>query len=422
MILKVMSSKISGSVKAPFCKSFALRAIVAASFCDGVSLIENVEFCEDVKSLVFGLKAFGVKFEYADKNLKVFGGIKKKLDANKIIVDCLNCGFSFRVLSFIAAAFSFKLFLKGTKELFKRPLICDMYLDGKKFKYLKKIEDFYLVFKRLVPGKYEIDCSVSSQFLTGLLFSLPSLDKNSEIVLKNDLESKQYIDMTLYVLKKFGVFIKKTRRGFLVAGNQKFKETRFLVEGDYSNSAFFSVFGAFFPIEIKGLKKNSIQKDRKFFNVLKKSGCSVKFKCGSFFVSPKKKLKPFNVDISENIDLAPCLAVFSCFCCGVSKITGIKRLIFKESNRIISILNLLSCLGAKVRYFKDYILIEGGKKLQGGFVRGYKDHRIVMAAFSVSCFCKKPIYISDVESVFKSNINFLRDFKSLGGVFYGVRI
>ena len=422
MILEIEPRKISGSVVVPSCKSFALRAILAASFCDGVSLIENVEFCEDVKSMVFGLEKLGVRFEFKGKILKVFGRFKKDLNSKRNVIDCLNCGFSFRVFSFLLAALFPNFFLKGTKELFKRPLVCDIFLEGKKFEYLERFGDFFVVKRKLVSGKYEVDCSVSSQFLTGLLFTLPLLDGNSEIILKSKIESLQYVEMTWQVLKKFGVFVKKTRKGFFIRGNQNFKETKFLVEGDYSNSAFFSLFGAFWPVELKGLKKSSVQKDRIFFKVIRKAGCYVKFKHDSFFISPKRKLKPFVFDISKNIDLAVCFAIFACFCDGISTLFGIERLRFKESDRVVSILNLINSLGGKAKCFKDRITIEGGKKLKGGFVKGFKDHRVVMAAFSISCFCENSTFVSDVESVFKSNINFFKDFRSLGGVFRGVHL
>ena len=418
MILKVKPNKLSGKIKATPSKSFSLRAIVAASLCEGISNIENVELCDDVKSIILAFKKFGVEFEFNNNTLKVFGGIKNK--SLKGYINCFDCGFNFRVLSFILMIFKNDFCLKGTKNLFKRPLICDINLNGEKFLYLKKVEDSYKTVGRLIPGKYEVDCKISSQFITGLLFSLPLLKKDSKIIFNQKIESEQYVKITLYVLKKFGIKIKKIRNGFKVFGNQKFRETNFVVESDYSKAAFFSVVGAFFPVEISGLNKKSLQQDRKILNVIKKCGAMVKFKKDALFIAPKKQLKPFNFNVKNTPDIAICLAVFACFCCGISKISGVRRLQFKESNRINSILNLINSLGGTASFFKDYIIIKGGEKLKGGFVEGFKDHRVVMAAFFISCFCEDFVYVSDVESVFKSNVSFFKDFKALGGVFYGV--
>ena len=421
MIFKIVPKKISGSFNAPPSKSFALRAIVAASLAEGISLIENVELCDDVKSLIFAFRKIGVFFEYSNKTLKVLGGVKENLKGEEIVIDCLDCGFTFRVFSFISAAFGLKIILKGTNELFKRPLICNLKLDGKKFFYIEKYNDSYKVKNKLVPGKYELECFVSSQFLTGLLFSLAILGKTSEIVLKEELQSKQYVKMTLYILKKFGVLVEKTRIGFKILEGTKFKAVRFFVEGDYLNSAIFSILGVFQPICVRGLNKKSLQRDKKIYKVIKKSGAFVRFKKDFIIVSPrKKKLKPFNFDVRETIDLAPCLSIFACFCDGISRIYGVERLKFKESDRIKAILELINNLGGSASYLHNCIIIKGGKKLRGGFVKGYKDHRIVMAAFSLSCFCKDFVFVSDSESVFKSNISFFDNFKALGGEFSGV--
>ena len=293
-------------------------------------------------------------------------------------------------------------------------------LIEKDLKYYSENKDSYKIVGRLIPGKYEVDCRISSQFITGLLFSLPLLKKDSKIVFNKKLESKQYVKITLYVLKKFGIKIKKIRNGFKVFGNQKFKETNFVVEADYSKAAFFSIVGALHPIEIFGLNKKSLQKDKKILNIIKKCGAMVKFKKDVLFVIPKKKLKPFKYNVKNTPDIAICLAIFACFCSGVSKIKGVRRLQFKESNRINSILNLINSLGGVASFFKDCIIIKGGKKLKGGFVKGFKDHRVVMAAFFISCFCEDFVYVSDVESILKSNVSFFEDFKALGGVFYGV--
>ena len=120
MTFKVKATKLSGKFKATPSKSFSLRAIVAASLCVGVSIIENVELCDDVKSIIIAFKKLGVKFEFTNNNLKVFGGLKNQVLED--FIDCFDCGFNFRVLSFILMTFKNSFYLKGTKNLFKRPI------------------------------------------------------------------------------------------------------------------------------------------------------------------------------------------------------------------------------------------------------------------------------------------------------------
>ncbi len=422
MEVKIKSSQLTGTLKATSSKSFAMRAILAASFSEGSSQIKNVELCDDVKTIILIMKKFGVKFEFKNKMLKVFGGLNKEKTNEKLTLNCDESGFCFRIISFLAAAYFNNFYLKVSECLAKRPLSCLIKLNGKNFNYVEKVaECTFKVTEKLVSGKFEVDGSVSSQFISALFFVLPTLKGKSEIVIKNKLVSKPYLNMTLKVLKSFGVKIKKTLRGFKISGGQKFLPCNFKVEGDFSQAAFFEVLGVLNPVKIIGLKKNSCQGDKKILNVIKFCGAGVKFKKNFVLIFPKKrKLKAFSFSVEDAPDLAPPLAVLACFCSGISKIKGVKRLAFKESNRINSILELINGLGGEAFLEYDVIKIKGGAKLKGGEVKNFKDHRIIMAAFIISCFCEDFVFVSNIENVFKSNLNFFEDFKMLGGNFSGI--
>lgn len=422
MKVKIKPLKLTGVLKATSSKSFAIRAILAASFCNGTSLIKNVELCDDVKTIILIMKKFGVKFFFKNNVLKVFGGFNKEKASEKFNVNCNESGFCFRIVSFLAAAYFNNCYLKVSKSLVKRPLSCFIKLNGKEFKYIEKLEKcIFKVTTKLISGKYEVDSGVSSQFISALLFVLPTLKGKSEIILKNNVVSKPYLNMTLKVLKSFGIKIKKTIKGFKISGGQKFSPCNFEVEGDFGQAAFFEVLGVLNPIKIIGLKKNSCQGDKKILNVIKFCGAGVKFKKNFVLIFPKKrKLKAFSFSVEDVPDLAPPLAVLACFCCGVSKLKDVKRLALKESNRINSILNLINFLGGEAFFEDDLIKIRGGVKLKGGELKNFKDHRIIMAAFIISCFCEDFVFISNIENVFKSNLNFFKDFKMLGGNFSGI--
>ena len=132
----------------------------------------------------------------------------------------------------------------------------------------------------LKPGKYTIPGNVTSQYLTGLLFALPLLEKDSLIEIKGPLESKGYVDITLSVLKEFNIEVGKTKRGYKIKGNQKFKSPETLeVEGDWANAAFFMAMGALNgDVTIEGLREDSLQPDRAFLNILKSMGADAAFK------------------------------------------------------------------------------------------------------------------------------------------------
>ncbi len=420
MDVKIFPSSLTGFLKSPASKSFAMRAILAACFSCGVSRVKNVEFCEDVKAMVFAMKSLGVKIKIENKDLIIFGGLKEDFSKN-IIINCFESGFVFRVLSFLVGTFFSNVKLKVADCLLKRPLICKIKFNGKEFNYVKSNKNLFYFKGNLHFGKYEIlDCK-SSQFLTGLFFCLPILKKDSEIILKTKLSSRPYVNMTIRVLKNFGILIKKTNKGFKIPGNQKYLATCYEVEGDFAQAAFFQILGVLWPIGISGLNKHSIQGERKILKIVRHCGARVKWKKNDVFIFPnlRKKLKPFKVCVKDFLDLAPVLAILACVCTGISKIYGVKNLAFKESNRIDSILSLVNSLGGKAFVVGDIIKIVGVRKLKGGFVQNFSDHRMVMAAFIASCFCENFVFVPNVEVVFKSNVNFFKDFTFLGGSFSG---
>lgn len=269
----------------------------------------------------------------------------------------------------------------------------------------------------LSSGEFVIDGNISSQFVTGLLFALPMLKGTSKIKINGRLESKPYVDITVYVMKQFGVDVREVPDGYEVDGNKAYSPFDLTVEGDHSQAAFFEVLGCGNEdLSICGLNKDSTQGDKEMLSTISACGGNFTWQNDILTMHKAKDLKSFTVDITDTPDLAPALAVLACICEGTSKIIGARRLKIKESDRIKAIADSLNALGAKIAPFDDSIEIEGIGRFQGGTADSNNDHRIAMACAVASAFSNSPVTILGAQCVEKSYPNFFEDFKKLGGL------
>ncbi|MEG2002023.1 MAG: 3-phosphoshikimate 1-carboxyvinyltransferase, partial [Clostridia bacterium] len=269
---------------------------------------------------------------------------------------------------------------------------------------------------KLSSGKFEINGNVSSQYISGLLMALPTLEFDSEIVLKSKLSSENYIDITLEVLEKFGIEIQKTPSGYKILGNQKYVATENLVvDGDWSNSAFFLVYSAINGgVKVSNLDINSKQGDRQILDILQKIGIKVQIENNTVTVK-KKAIKPLEIDVDNIIDLTPILAVLCACAKGESVLKNIKRLRLKESDRVKSTIEMLKSVGIEAFEQGDAIHIVGGE-IHGGIVNSYNDHRIVMASAIAGLLSNDCVTIENAEAANKSYPTFFEDIKALGGI------
>jgi 3-phosphoshikimate 1-carboxyvinyltransferase len=265
----------------------------------------------------------------------------------------------------------------------------------------------------LTGGECEIDGSISSQLLTGLLMALPVTAKNS-IVKVNDLKSKPYIDMTLQVLDKFGIrVINDNYSRFIIAGNQKYKASVFDVESDWSGGAFLLVAGAIAgEITVEGLRTDSRQSDKAILTALDKAGAMLSISDNSVTVS-KSDLKAFEFDSTESPDLFPPLVALASYCKGISGIKGAKRLIHKESNRADALVEEFGKLNIKVEVSNDYMIVNGGE-VSGAKVNSHEDHRIAMALATAALGASGRVAIKDSHCIGKSYPEFFDDLKMMG--------
>ena len=269
---------------------------------------------------------------------------------------------------------------------------------------------------RLQPGTFTIAGDVSSQYISGLLFALPLLDGDSRIVVTGRFESKAYVDMTLKVLRDFGIEIREEDWGYAVKGNQKYRAgEEYKVEGDWSNGCFWLAAGAFVPggIKVFGLDMNSLQGDKEIVSLLKRFGAEVSSDKDGITVAPGN-LKGIEIDASQIPDMVPILSVLAAVADGDTVIRNAERLRIKESDRLATVTEVMTALGAKIDEKPDGLVIHGVSKLTGSRVSSHNDHRIAMMAAIASLVSDGPVEIEGKEAVAKSYPDFFIDMAALG--------
>jgi 3-phosphoshikimate 1-carboxyvinyltransferase len=267
----------------------------------------------------------------------------------------------------------------------------------------------------LKSGKALIDGSVSSQLLTGILMALPVVKGDSEISVSN-LQSLPYIDMTISMLKQFGISVSHHQyEVFRIAGKQKYQPATLTVEGDWSGAAFLLVAGALAgSVTVRGLQADSLQADRQILRAMGFAGAKIDTGDNQVTVC-HEELKAFDFDATHCPDLFPPLVALAAHCNGVSRIEGVGRLIHKESNRAKVLQEEFYKLGISIRVEGGNLYVTGPSLMKTGEVDSHGDHRIAMAAATVAMIARTPVKISGAECVTKSYPEFYRDLKSLGG-------
>ncbi len=388
MDIKITPCPLQGNMEIPPSKSYSHRGLIAAYLGNGKAV--GVGESADTKATMECLCAIRDK---------------KSLFANE-------SGSTLRFMIPIALAINGEVEISGSERLMERPL--DDYFkifDEKGIEY--KLENNTLYAKgTLTGGDYKIRGDVSSQFITGLLFALPLIKEDSRIVITTKLESKAYVDMTLDVLKKFGIEVEEGDNTYTIKGNQKYKNETYIVEGDFSQAAFFLAMG---NVNLTGLDNNSIQGDKEIVEVYRRMGMNIEDTQNGYKTNGRA-LKNIEVDVSQIPDCVPVLACVMAVSEGEGRIVNAARLRIKESDRLQAITEELRNLGASVTEGEDYLIIQGKKSLTGGVCSSHNDHRIAMALATISPYCKGEVIIKGAESVRKSMPDFWERFRQLGGM------
>lgn len=396
MLATIEKSSANGTVYAPPSKSMAHRLLICAALSMDTSTIKNVDYSEDILATIDCLRAIGAKIT-VDGNMVTVVGVDPKNISTETEVFCRESGSTLRFILPILLLANKKCTLKGSNYLLKRPMSVYSEICNKKCLYYHHENDRITVCGPLTAGKFTIKGDISSQFISGLLFTLPLLENDSTINILPPVESRSYINMTIDALQTFGVTVMwRSADTLYIKGNQKYVSKTVSVEGDYSNAAFYEAFNRIGgDIKICGLKNDSLQGDKvcfTLFDVLETD-------------SPI-------IDVSDCPDLAPIIITVAAMKNGAT-LKGTKRLKMKESDRGVVMAAELKKFGADITVFEDEIVIN--KKLlftPTAQLDGHNDHRVVMSlAVISSVFCGE---ILGAQAVSKSFPDFFEKIKLLG--------
>lgn len=402
-------------IPAPPSKSASHRAMICAALAEGTTTLTNFVYSQDMLATMRCIEALGASCIRGEDTLTITGIDGARTD---VILDCGESGSTLRFFVPITAALGCHGTFIGEGKLPTRPitaLVEAMTPHGVVFDYQNTMP--FSISGRLTGGDISIAGDISSQYVTGLLFAAPLLKEDTKIHLTTNLTSRSYVDMTVMMMRDFGIVIRETEDGWMIPGKQKYRAKKtYPVECDYSNAAFSLTAGAVgaVPLTVTGLYPGSTQGDRAILELLSCFGASVTVrKDGTITVAPGK-LHAITIDAEDIPDLVPILCVAACHAEGITRITHVGRLRYKESDRLTAMADCISRLGGQVRVEKDDIYITGSP-LHGGRVSGYNDHRIVMSMAVAALIASDPVEIEGYTAVNKSYPDFFEIYKAFGG-------
>lgn len=392
MVVKLTNSYLSGNIKAITSKSYAHRAMI----------------CDFILGKETDINAFNLSNDII-ATMRCLSAIKK----GENVLDAGESGSTLRFILPLVAVLGLEKEIKMSGLLPERPNDDLLECISKNGATFKRVGNSLYTKGRLLAGEYFIKADKSSQYLSGLIMALSSLKEKSVIKVTTPISSRPYVDITIEVLKSYGFRVLESDNTFIVGGEIE-NLSSCLVEGDWSNSAFFLVAGAINgEICVTGLNANSVQGDRKILEVLKSANAKI-VQDGDCILVKKSNLKAFNLSAQDCPDLVPICAVLGAYAKGVTKIFDIERLKLKESDRIISTIEMLTSCGIKAQVCNEVLTIYGGE-VTGGVINSYNDHRIVMAGAVLSLLSKGEVTILNAQAVNKSYPEFFKDFTSIGG-------
>ena len=420
MDVSIIPHDLFGTVEAIPSKSCAHRALICASFANGITNITCPYISEDIQVTVDCLKALGTTIARTKQGFRVVPA-KEQNHPQNVQLNCKESGTTLRFLLPLLGALNVNATISAEGRLFSRPLeplISELSAHGMSFSW--QDEKTLEVSGQLTNGLFELPGDISSQFISGLLLSLPLLNESSTIQITGPIQSRDYLAITEHVLKDFGVttVFDAKNATYIIEPQHYVCPGVYSIEGDWSNAAPWLAVGAIGQgVEVTGISMQSVQGDRAILAALSLVGARISLQQKGA-ASMMDHLRPFTISVSEVCDLAPVLAALAAFIPGTSRLTNIQRLHLKESDRVQSICSVLRAFGVTVELSDDQteLIITGGKQPVSCIVDSCNDHRMVMMATILASYATGPVIITHAEAINKSYPFFFEHFKQLGGV------
>ncbi len=419
-MIEIKQHKINNcEITVPGSKSFTHRMLIAAALSEGVSLINNGLISEDTQMTIAALEQMGIRIEVKTDGFLVHGrgGHLNSCDSP---IHLENSGTSMRLLTAVAAIGKGIFTLTGSKRMGERPIQDLLDALGQLGVSVRSLNNngcppVEVTGGTLSGDKVTINCEKSSQYLSALLLIAPYTENGIEITVIKGPVSRPYVDMTVEVMKTFGVTL--TREGyrkFKVPGAQVYRTGEYWVEGDCSQAAYFWSAAAITGTRIKvlGIKPGSPQGDVRFVDLLNKMGCRI-FKEPDGISVLGGALSAIKADLSDMPDSVPTLALVAAFAEGTSEIYNVAHLKSKESDRLTAVVTELNKMGIKATATDSALVVKGGKPC-GSIIDTYNDHRIAMS-FAIAGLNVPGVYIRDESCVEKSFPDFWQVFEGLYG-------
>ncbi|EII1030213.1 3-phosphoshikimate 1-carboxyvinyltransferase [Salmonella enterica] len=403
-------ARVDGAINLPGSKSVSNRALLLGALACGKTVLTNLLDSDDVCHMLNALSALGINYTLsADRtrcDITGNGGPLRASGALELFLG--NAGTAMRPLAAALCLGQNEIVLTGEPRMKERPighLVDSLRQGGANIDYLEQ-ENYPPLRLRggFTGGDIEVDGSVSSQFLTALLMTAPLASKDTIIRVKGELVSKPYIDITLNLMKTFGVEIANHHyQQFVVKGGQQYHSPgRYLVEGDASSASYFLAAGAIKggTVKVTGIGRKSMQGDIRFADVLEKMGATITWG-DDFIACTRGELHAIDMDMNHIPDAAMTIATTALFAKGTTTLRNIYNWRVKETDRLFAMATELRKVGAEVEEGHDYIRITPPAKLQHADIGTYNDHRMAMC-FSLVALSDTPVTILDPKCTAKT--------------------
>ncbi len=414
MNVKVFPSTIRGTLNAPPSKSYTHRAIVMASLAKTSRVVHPLN-SEDTHATVQACEAIGAVISPTTDALLI-EGVEGKPQQPDNVIDCQNSGTTLRFMTALCALIDGTSVLTGDSSLRTRPssqLIEALNALGAHVTSIKSDGTPPLIVRgTLQGGRADVVDPVSSQFISALLMTCPLCEVDTTLSVHN-LKSRPYIDITLELLKQLKINVSTDYQEFTIPCCQKYESTDLIIPGDFSSAAFHLGAAAITnsKVTVRNLSKSK-QGDEKIIRILEDMGARIKRKDDSVTVDGAE-LRGITIDASDIPDLVPILAVLGAYAVGCTEIRNVSHLRYKETDRLAAITSELRKMGVRIRNEESALKVEGGRP-QGTHVKGYGDHRIVMALCVAALGARGETEIEDTESVHVSYPDYFDDLFALG--------